>query len=336
LDTVRQHPWRGGYRFKIIGGELYKMGAFTNINGGPCHGIAKRTGGAWEPVGCLTESTYVNDMVEWNGTLYITGRIRIGGASNPKDIAYLENGNWVVLGSGIVGGFGIGRALEVYNDELYISGSIPIGPNAGHGIMRWDGQQYQPVGTGFQGSDGAYTYLVGASELQAHDGLLWASGSFSFAGYVPAPGVAFWNGEQWCAPPLGPRPKAETFAFFHDTLYVSCNIFLDSVDVNCAVRYIGTTWSDTCSLAEPTGLEEQADHGPRMGVYRRADGILEITDCPVGVNRISVFDTAGRELYNSTVVSDGTSPVQVPMPPLYAGICLLRVGDVGTLRFLGP
>lgn len=130
--------------------------------------------------------------MEWNGTLYTTGVISYS-AQGPNHIAYLSNGEWFPLGPGILSGFGAGRSLAVYNDELYVSGSIPINAgNAGHGIMRWDGQQFHPVGTGLQGIDGTYTYLVGAVEMEVHDDKLWACGTFSYAGNVPCPGIAYW------------------------------------------------------------------------------------------------------------------------------------------------
>jgi hypothetical protein len=322
------------YRFKVINGELYAIGGFNYVDGVSCKGVAKRENGQWVPVGTMvTTNSNVQDLVEWNGTLYATGVIRFTGGG-PKDLVYLEGENWLPLGSGVLGSFGSPRALAVYNHELYVSGGIAIGAgNAGHGIMRWDGEQFHPVGTGFQGLDGTYQYVVGAAELEVHDGLLWASGSFSYAGNVPCPGIAYWDGAVWCGLPLGPEPEVNSIEFFHDTLFASCHAFLNGEDVFCAVRFTGEDYSEVCSL--PTALEEVKQGGVQLRAYRSADGTVTIVGVPTGTYSLRIFDDLGRELQTRTVVSDGTS-VRFALEALSIGYSYFRLEGLGTVRFLGP
>lgn len=327
------------YRLKVMNGALYAIGAFDVVDGVSCQGIAKRENGQWLPVGMfnVTNAPNIQDLVEWNGTLYATGTIRYG-STNPKDIAYLsEGGEWLPLGPGIQGGFGAGRSLAVYNDELYVSGSIPINAgNAGHGIMRWDGQQYHPVGTGFQGLDGLYTYLVGAAELEVHDDKLWACGSFSYAGNAPCPGIAYWDGVRWCGLPLGPEPEVNTIEFFHDTLFASCHINLDGQPVNCAVRFTGDHYSDTCSLS--TGLQEVIAHSTySLRASRRTDGVVVLFGVPTGSHDVEIFDAAGRAIHQERITSVLGQSVPLHLLGSMGGVLVIKVGEVGSVRFLiGP
>ena len=322
------------YRLKVINGDLYAIGAFNEVDGQSCQGVAKRVNGQWAPVGTfdVINSPNIQDLVEWDGALYATGTIRFG-APNPKDVAYLTStGEWLPLGPGIQGGFGAGRALAVYNNELYVSGSIPIAAgNAGHGIMRWDGQQFHPVGTGFQGLDGTYASLVGASELEVYDGKLWACGTFSYAGNVPCPGIAYWDGARWCGLPAGIHPEVNSIEFFHDTLFASCNNW----DINCAMRFTGSAYSDTCSVA--VGVPSLVSSAPQgLRAYRDAEGILNILGLPPGTACMAeVFDAEGRSVHRQQGYAVGDR-MQFQLPPLGPGAYIIRLGQHGALRFLGP
>lgn len=188
-----------------------------------CKGCAKRQGNAWVPVGNLDASSppIWQDLALWRDTLYGAGAININGTPY-KDLVYLDGNEWKPVSTGILGGFGAGRSLAVFQDQLYVSGSIPIAAgNAGHGIMRWDGTAFHPVGTGFQGDGNNYQYLVGASDAEVHNGRLWAAGTFKYAGNVPAPFVASWDGQQWCGLPAGPNLYVTSLAFYHDTLFIA-------------------------------------------------------------------------------------------------------------------
>jgi len=322
------------YRLKLVGDELYAIGAFDVVNGQNCQGIAKRENGQWVPVGSFNviNPPNIQDLVEWNGALYATGTIRFS-APNAKDIAYLSpSGEWLPLGSGIQGGFGAGRSLAVYNNELYVSGSIPINAgNAGHGIMRWDGNQFHPVGTGFQGLDGLYTYLVGAIEMEVYDDKLWACGTFSYAGNVPSPGIAYWDGNRWCGLPAGIQPEVNSIEFFHDTLFASCNNW----DINCAMRFTGSEYSDTCSVA--VGVEEgPAIPQTTLRAWRRGDGRIEIMGVPPGRFEIALNDATGRIIRSGTFIVQPGGPAIWDIGPLAGAYYLLAIRGVGSVRFLGP
>lgn len=289
------------YRLKVIDDGLYAIGAISSADGIPCQGIARRVGGNWQPVGTMDAfaSTSVQDVAAWNGTLVMTGVFGFNGSAF-GDIAILDNGVWHPLGTGIMGGFSAGRSLAVYEDELYISGSIDINAgNAGHGIMRWDGTAFHPVGTGLQGAPNDFSILCGAIDLKVHDGLLWASGTFQNAGHVPAPGIATWDGTEWCGLPLGPQPECNGFDFLHDTLFAGCFLTLNGENVNCAVRFTGSNYADTCSAT--VGMNESVGHSTAtLRVYPNPTTDLLTMHYPAQRSgTIAITDALGRTVWRT-------------------------------------
>ncbi len=242
-DTVR--------RLRVIDGELYATGTFIHADGHLCNGVAKRVGGTWVNVGELPDmEAQVQDIIKYNGELYIVGALHYYDLG-AHGIARFNGTQWLPAGNGIMGGFAAGLCLEVYQDELYMGGLIDIGAgNPGHAIMRWNGSEWRSVGTGVQGPTGTYDYLYTVNDLSVHNGLLYASGGFSFAGNVPAMYIATWDGDQWCG--LGGTFSSlapiYSHGFLGDTLFVGCYDMADGQPVNGLARYIGT-WPDTCSVS---------------------------------------------------------------------------------------
>ncbi|MBK7267436.1 MAG: hypothetical protein IPI12_14120 [Ignavibacteriales bacterium] len=104
---------------------------------------------------------------------------------------------WEKLTSG-VGVMGVANATNtivsailVIGADIYIGGQFrSILDIRCNGIARWDGTNWNPVGTGVEGHLYALEY----------DGTnLYAGGQFSSAGGVAALNVAKWNGTSWSA-----------------------------------------------------------------------------------------------------------------------------------------
>ncbi len=69
------------WRLKIINGELYAIGGFTQADGQPANGIAKRVGGHWQPFPLMQNlvACGVQDATIYNGHLVAVGAIHFAG-----------------------------------------------------------------------------------------------------------------------------------------------------------------------------------------------------------------------------------------------------------------
>lgn len=108
---------------------------------------------------------------------------------------------WATAGQWEVGSWGLGNlsaasypALAVHRDGLMVGGQFTeVGGIAANNIARWDGRQWQVLGTGLiNGVNGQVLALA-----VAPDGILYVGGMFSLAGNVPAWNVARWDGTNW-------------------------------------------------------------------------------------------------------------------------------------------
>jgi hypothetical protein len=96
-------------------------------------------------------------------------------------------------------------ALEEYDDDgpgprragLYVAGSFrAAGPVQSYNIARWDGQSWEALGDGFNSS--VYCLCVFDDDGPGpRPPALFAGGSFSTAGSVPAESIARWDGQSW-------------------------------------------------------------------------------------------------------------------------------------------
>lgn len=331
-------PWLGGgvTRFKVLDGELYVLGTFNYIDGHLCNGIAKRVGGEWVSVGPIitTSSHNVADLTKYNGQLVACGGISFAG--NPYRNIVIQNpdSSWSPVGpEGLIGNFSYGRCVTVYQGDLYVGGSIPVlAGNAGHGIMRWDGNQWNDVGGGLTYNPNDYTILNGAIDFLERIGLLFVAGAFRFAGGdVPARGVATWDGSQWCGLGGTLDGPVNSIAFFHDTLYTACFQNADGIDVNCAAKFIGISYADTCSL--PVGVEEDQLLTNQPFTVIQENNELVVTGLPYGRHQLVMHDAMGRMVWTDQVVGGTTArtPLSTAFKP---GVYFVSIKDLPAARLV--
>ena len=256
----------GVRRLRVLDDTLYAVGSFRDVDGQEVTGMVWLDGSQWKPLTLLPDTDCnVLDIIKHDGRLVICGNFQINGATG---IAYLEGGQWNILGPGILGGFSSIHVMAVYQGDLYIGGQIDMGAgNAGRDIMRWDGTQFQPVGGGLQRNLGDNSGFSDVRGMEEHNGVLYVGGGFRYAGGVPAYGVAGWDGTQWCGVPgnLSDGPGhlgvgQGGMAFYQDTLFVACGYLADGDSVYLAAKFVGTSYADSCS--GPVGVpafERQAD-----------------------------------------------------------------------------
>jgi hypothetical protein len=198
-----------GYALTVYDGELIAGGRFTRAGGVDANSIARWDGSNWYPlgtgfgVGILMPNTNnphpaVRSLTVYNGQLVAGGDFNLAGEVDANGIAAWDGSDWHAIGDGIkiswqgiAAYYGV-RALTVYKGDLIAGGDFN---NAGgidvHGIMRWDGQTWQPMGGGISGTRPYVAALI------VYDGNLIVGGSFTKAGGIGVNYIASWDGNSW-------------------------------------------------------------------------------------------------------------------------------------------
>lgn len=226
-STYGTNWWVWGTK-QLANGDLVAFGAFHNVHGVACNGIARRTPAGWTPLGsgvlpiyCVVElpngdlivggafttagGVAANNVARWSGTAW--SPLGAGVPSQVDAMARLANGDLVVAyatswttsnvsrwnGSswssmGSVAGVPR-RALLMPNGDLMLAmGNVSPAPN-GY-VHRWDGTQWtQILAVGLSAGYPSVTDL----ELTA-TGELLAAGAFTTANGTPCSGVVRWTG----------------------------------------------------------------------------------------------------------------------------------------------
>lgn len=319
------------YRLKELNGELYAIGDFIYADGELCQGIAKRTGDGWQPtvpVGC--DNCSLKDIEMYNDELYISGTITF-----PNDpylhVMYLHDDAWLpVGGQGIFGALSAGGPLAVYNGDLYLGGAFQLSDgNAGDAIMRWNGTAWSAVGSGVQDETGGYSQLIRVDDLEVHDGLLFASGGFTYAGNIPANRIATWNGSEWCS--VGGdfgEWAVNSIAFLNDTLFAACWDVADGLPVNHLAKFIAPAYEGNCSVPMQTAASAHMHHELQAlgGSRYRLSG-------HAGTSTGILIDATGR----SSAVLNIRDELPFELPACAPGTYLLRIAGGGSYRlFVQP
>jgi hypothetical protein len=148
----------------------------------------------------VNNSVYVLTVHDDGGgpALYAGGLLTSAGGTAARSIAKWDGASWTTLGSGIDADV---YALTVYDDgrgPALCAGGLftSAGGTAANSIAKWNGASWTALGSGVSG--------VSASVFNAltvyDDGggpALYAGGTFTSAGGVPATYIAKWDGSSW-------------------------------------------------------------------------------------------------------------------------------------------
>ncbi|MBL7940188.1 MAG: T9SS type A sorting domain-containing protein [Flavobacteriales bacterium] len=321
-DGSQWHPYgdleRGVRRLRVLDDELFAVGGFDHADGQSAPGVAKRVGNSWQPVGWFNNQANIVDIAKYNGNLVVTGNVDM---EEGRGIAEWDGTTWQLLGPGILGGFSGGLCLTVYQNQLYVGGQISItAGNAGQNIMRWDGEQFHPVGQGIQWWAGNTTSIATVFNMVEHNGKLFVGGGFRAAGGVEAMGLATWDGTEWCGVPGDFQATGGTMAmdFYHDTLFAACGAMLDGDSVNRAVKFVGEAYEDECS--GPVGI---APSRPASDTALLPNPAGESTSfhCRLnGTARLDVHDAQGKLVHRRQLRGIGDGGVQLDVSGWSIGI----------------
>jgi hypothetical protein len=210
-----------------FGPELIVGGVFYSAGGAPALGIARWDGAGWHQfpderaAGPLTFAVI-------DGQLYAGGRFQVPGAPLARvGILRWAPPNWVDVGPNPPQDDVY--AIALYQGQLYAGGYFTNAccsnpPAPGEFIARFDGNSWQPVGSGMNGT-------VRALQVFDPDGpgpmpeLLIAGGAFSTAGGVAASGIAAWDGSSWSPLGTGTAGQVRALTVWRGRLVAAGNFF---------------------------------------------------------------------------------------------------------------
>ena len=314
-------------RMKVVDGELYALGNFSNVDGLPCKGIVKRSGGDWVIVGDLScNQCRVGDLVKYQGRLVASGIMPFNGF---RHVVQLVNGAWQPVGpQGLYGGFDGGGPLVIYHGDLYLGGSININAgNAGHGLMRWDGAAWHQVGAGLQDENDNTNDLFAVHDLLVHDDKLFVCGGFTYAGHVPANRIATWDGVQWCS--VGGNfgdDQVTAMAYYNDTLYAAAWSQADGLPVQGVAKFIAPAFENNCSGT--TAVAPVAGGRP-LRLVSQGHGSYLLQGF-AGRGALEVFGALGQLMAQRTVAGGASFALE----GLPTGVCIARLPDGTRQRFV--
>ncbi len=243
------------------GPALYAGGIWLDLDKDWIRRTAKWDGKTWSELGSDVDGTVwamtvYDDGLGSGPLLHVAGDFLTAGGEPVSRIATWNGAEWAPLAGG--GANDRISSLNVWDDgsgdgpALYVGGSFTMAGGAdAKSIARWDGVQWSPLGSGIDGG----TVLAMAAYDDGSGPALYAAGSFTTAGGVPADDIAKWDGNQWSAihdnDIKGPgSPLIISLRVFDDGLSDHPALFIAGrfasaagVDVQNIVRWDGNTWS---------------------------------------------------------------------------------------------
>jgi hypothetical protein len=193
----------------IYDGDLIAGGGFDYAGGTPAQNIARWDGSAWYPLGSgvydgIPDGTtdWVDEMVVWQGDLYVVGDFTHAGDEEVSYVARWDGSTWSGVGGGVsmIGGGPTGlRGVDVHNGKLVIVGALDFaGGVDAINIAQWDGVTWAPIGSGSDPYDGFWGWRQAANSVASYKGLLYVGAEFSEAvGDDAAAVLAVWDGVSW-------------------------------------------------------------------------------------------------------------------------------------------
>ncbi|KAB2925726.1 MAG: T9SS type A sorting domain-containing protein [Bacteroidetes bacterium] len=243
-------------------GDVFVGGEFNYAGATPARRLARWNGQRWDSVGTgsYKNTSTVRALASDDTVLYIGGGFSSFNGVNSMGVIKWNGSSFQSMnGPGQPGSFGSDvRAIVRYGSDIVVAGSFdaPFGvfPNqkTAYSIVRWNGTAWDSIGTGIR--SGASKGTVYALAVKGNE--LFAAGSFTTAGTMPASAVARWDGSAWSSVggaefrynKSASQAVITAMAVVGNDLYVAGKF--DSIGTKAVwhiAKWNGSTW-DTVSL----------------------------------------------------------------------------------------
>ncbi len=254
-----------------------------------------------------TTTGYVGAFAKYGGKLIASGSFtEMAGVAGTSYIAQYDEvtNTWSSLGGGLTPGIGnaFGTSFAEYNGDLYVGGFFTTANNVPgtKSIARWDGTQYNSLGTGWGPDTVNAVWSMLTSDAFGGQNRLYFAGDFQTLAGQPAGGVAMWDGTTL-------TPIATSMTITGINPYVPAMIVHDDGAGGGTQLYIGGRFTTVSGVTAP--------------MVARWNGT---TWSPVGTNLTPRNATADIDCF--LVWNDGSGPA------LFAGGSNLRVNADGINR----
>ncbi|HEX8386860.1 MAG TPA: T9SS type A sorting domain-containing protein [Rubricoccaceae bacterium] len=231
-------------------GGVYVGGTFSTVGDLMATGVSRWDGSAWHTLGEGIVGDVYALTVGPDDRLYAGGYFYQAGGVPENTVVRWDGTSWTSLGGADARFSKALYALAIGPDgSVYAGGRsiVSIGPPGAslfiRGIARWDGTDWNLLGTGEAYGVGGSVYALAFGP----DGSLYVGGRFAQAGDVPANGIARWDGAAWHAVGdgvSGADPYVFSLTFGRDgALYVGGRFTTaGGVPANGVARWDGTAW----------------------------------------------------------------------------------------------
>ncbi len=195
------------------GAAVFAGGVFTTVDGVPASGIARWSGGAWQPLGAGTDQG-VRALAAYDGgagpALYAGGFFHAAGGVPASRVARWNGAEWAALGEGLAGGgtssgattWPVAYALTVHDfgagPVLCVGGNFDLaGGIAATNVAAWNGSTWSALGRGPTYSPTEHGSVLALTVFDAGSGPELYAGGRVRLGEVPCVRAARWDGAAW-------------------------------------------------------------------------------------------------------------------------------------------
>lgn len=340
----------------VYNNNLIAGGYFNQMDSSIINHIASWDGNGWSAIsGKDGYGVYgtIRAFTEFGGGIIAAGDFSSAGREFISNLARWTGHDWMPFGENIIGSI---RALEVYNNELYVGGHfIQIGdqsfPNSG--IIKWNGTSWEIICQ--------YDYSYGDITFEIYDNKLIVAGPFNSINGVPINGIAQWDGTDWSS--LGDGIIMSIYSVTNMTVYYGSLVVAGggisqagNIPAQGIAIWNGTSWSTIeIDVEHSLNITDVDVYGGQLvigGEFAEINGVQTgplalwdgsswsaLSDVPleynytIGIEGIEVignnlfvtgvFDNAGEIILNNIARWDGAS-----WHPLGSGIDYIYEGTL--------